>query len=164
MHATVSGLAEYLAEDDADGTAHRARDHGHPALERAAAAAADAGPRRAALSAADELLGVVPVDYRKPFDMREVIARIVDDSDFLDFKPLYGPHTVCGQAAIEGDARRHHQQQRPHRRRPAPTRPRTSSSPAARPDMPIVFLQNTTGYMVGSDAEQRRHRSSTAPR
>src|SRR5216684_2487617 len=53
-------------------------------------------------NSADELAGVVPVDYRKPYDVREVIARIVDDSDFLDFKALYGAQTVCGQAQIEG--------------------------------------------------------------
>src|SRR6202011_1802383 len=51
---------------------------------------------------AEELAGVVPVDYRKPYDVREVIARVVDDSDFLDFKASYGMHTVCGQAQIEG--------------------------------------------------------------
>ena len=53
---------------------------------------------------------MVPIDYRKPYDAREVIARIVDDSDFLDFKPLYGVHTVCGQAAIDGHACAHHRQ------------------------------------------------------
>ena len=46
---------------------------------------------------------MVPADYRKPYDVREVIARLVDDSDFLDFKALYGPQTVCGQAEIEGE-------------------------------------------------------------
>ena len=42
------------------------------------------------------LLGIVPVDYRQPYDVREVIARIVDDSDFLEFKPLYGSTLICG--------------------------------------------------------------------
>ena len=46
--------------------------------------------------AAEELLGVMPADYRKPVDMREVIARFADDSDFLDFKADYGAATVCG--------------------------------------------------------------------
>src|SRR5258707_2773269 len=103
MHATVSGLGEYLAEDDADGI-RIAREimaklpwneqlpvRPHKAFKE---------PRHDA----DELAGVVPVDYRKPYDVREVIARVVDDSDFLDFKALYGVHTVCGHAEIEGHA------------------------------------------------------------
>src|SRR5690606_31063266 len=51
---------------------------------------------------AEELLGVVPVDYRQPYDVHEVIARIVDDSEFIDFKPAYGPNTISGHATIEG--------------------------------------------------------------
>ena len=52
--------------------------------------------------AAEELLGIMPADYRKPVDMREAIARFADDSDWLDFKADYGPATVCGHAAIQG--------------------------------------------------------------
>jgi acetyl-CoA carboxylase carboxyltransferase component len=52
----------------------------------------------------DELLGLVPVDFKKPYDVREVIARLVDDSDFLEFKQLYGGATVCGHATLEGHA------------------------------------------------------------
>ncbi|MGR5448176.1 carboxyl transferase domain-containing protein, partial [Vibrio jasicida] len=51
---------------------------------------------------AEELLGIALTDHRKPLDMREVIARIVDGSDFLEFKPDYGPGTVTGHAAICG--------------------------------------------------------------
>ena len=58
----------------------------------------------------EELLGIVPMDYRRPVDMRQAIARIVDDSDFLEFSALYGPATVCGHARIEGQAHRHHHQ------------------------------------------------------
>ena len=102
MHATVSGIAEHLAEDDADAI-RIAREimaaipwnERLPTLPRK-----EARPPR---YSPDELAGVVPVDYRKPYDVREVIARLVDDSDFLDFKPLYGTHTVCGQALIEGE-------------------------------------------------------------
>ncbi len=50
----------------------------------------------------DDLLGIVPTDYRKPYDVREVIARIVDGSDFSDFKPRYGVSTVCAQAEVYG--------------------------------------------------------------
>nr|WP_276604280.1 carboxyl transferase domain-containing protein [Nannocystis pusilla] len=50
------------------------------------------------------MLGIVPVDFKKPYDVREVIARLVDDSDFFEFKALYGSATVCGHAQIEGHA------------------------------------------------------------
>jgi geranyl-CoA carboxylase beta subunit len=101
----------------------------------------------------DELCGVVPVDYRKPYDVREVIARLVDDSDFLDFKPLYGSQTVCGQATIDGQSIGIIGNNGPI--------DAEGSVKAAQfiqlcdqADTPLVFLQNTTGYMVGRDAER----------
>ena len=94
----------------------------------------------------------MPVDYRKPYDVREVIARIVDGSDYLDFKPSYGAATVCGHAAIEGQ--------------PVGlignNGPIDSAGSAkagqfiqlcCQAGVPIVFLQNTTGYLVGVEAE-----------
>ena len=92
-------------------------------------------------------------DRKKPVDMREVIARIVDGSEFLEFKPLYGPATVCGSAAIEGQ----------------PVGIITNNGPidpagankatqfiqlCCQSGTPIVYLQNTTGYMVGTRAER----------
>jgi len=100
----------------------------------------------------DELCGVVPVDYRKPYEVREVIARLIDESDFLDFKPLYGPHTVCG-SEIEGHACAIIANNGP-----------IDADGAAKAGQfiqlmcqsgtPIIYLQNTTGYMVGTDAER----------
>jgi geranyl-CoA carboxylase beta subunit len=101
MHTRVSGVAEYLAEDDADGI-RIARDvlarlpwnHNLPAV-----------PLRAwkpPRYAADDIAGLVPPDYRQPYDVRELLARLIDDSDFLDFKPEFGAATVCGHGAIEG--------------------------------------------------------------
>ena len=116
MHVTKSGLGEYLAEDDADGIR----------IAREVMAVLpwnDQLPYQPPRSFAEplydpeELAGLVPIDYRKPVDVREVIARIVDGSDYLDFKALYGVHTVCGHAAIEGLSRRLHRQQRADRRR-----------------------------------------------
>jgi geranyl-CoA carboxylase beta subunit len=148
LHCATTGLGEYLAEDDAD-----ALRIGREILAKLGWGRSEA-PRRAAppLYDAEELLGVVPVDYRKPYDAREVIARLVDGSDFLDFKPLYGPDTVCGHAAIEG--------------RPlgliANNGPIDSAGAAKagqfiqlcdQAGLPIVFLQNTTGYIVGVEAE-----------
>ena len=99
LHCVATGLGEYLAEDDAD-----ALRIGREILAQLGwgASAAPGRARAAPLYDPEELLGIVPVDYRKPYDVREVIARIVDGSDFLDFKPGYGPETVCGHAAIEG--------------------------------------------------------------
>jgi geranyl-CoA carboxylase beta subunit len=107
MHAMVSGVAEYLAEDDAD------------ALRIA----------------------------------REVIARLVDDSDFLDFKPLYGTDTVCGQAAIEGEAVGLIGNNGPIDADGA-VKAAQFIQLCDQADMPLVFLQNTTGYMVGKQYEQ----------
>jgi geranyl-CoA carboxylase beta subunit len=103
---------------------------------------------------ADELCGVVPVDYRKPYDVREVIARLVDDSDFLDFKPLYGVHTVCGQAEIEG-----HPVGIIGNNGPIDADGAAKAAQfiqlQCQAGVPIIYLQNTTGYMVGTEAERR---------
>jgi len=151
MHATTAGTAEYLADDDAHAV-QLARD-----VLRALAWDRDL-PTRAVEFAPprydpDELCGVVPPDPKRPYDVREVIARVVDGSEFLDFKPLYGSQTVCGHARIEGS--------------PCgivgnngPITPQGSVKAAqfiqlcCQSNLPLVYLQNTTGYMVGTDAEQ----------
>jgi geranyl-CoA carboxylase beta subunit len=152
MHTTVSGVAEYLAEDDIDALriareimAQLPWNERLPALRKK--------PSKEPRYSTDELCGVVPVDYRKPYDVREVIARLIDDSDFLDFKPLYGSQTVCGQAAIDGEAVGIIGNNGPI--------DAEGSVKAAQfiqlcdqADTPLVFLQNTTGYMVGRDAER----------
>lgn len=151
MHSTVSGLVEYLAEDDAHalllardlmgrlGWNDRCPPRSNPPYEP---------PRYDA----DEIAGVVPVDYRKPYDVREVVARIVDGSDFSEFKPGYGPSTVCLQAAIMGQ--------------PCgiignngPIDPNGAAKAGHffqlcdQSETPLVFLSNTTGYMVGTEYE-----------
>ena len=103
---------------------------------------------------ADELLGVVPADDREPLDMREVIARLVDGSDFLEFKPGYGADTLCGHA----------RDRRPCRSASSATTARSTPAGANKAahfiqlllpaGTPLVYLQNTTGYMVGTDAER----------
>jgi geranyl-CoA carboxylase beta subunit len=148
MHTRVSGLGEYLAEDDADGV-RIARD----VLAHLGWGAAPPPAGRPPRYPAEELLGVMPADYRKPVDMREAIARIVDDSDFLDFKADYGPATVCGHAAIQG----------------MPLGIVTNNGPldpdgatkathfiqaCCQAGIPLVYLQNTTGYIVGVASEE----------
>ena len=152
MHAAISGLGEYLAEDDADGIrlareimAKLPWNEQPPVMPQKSFKE----PRYAA----EELAGVVPTDYRKPYDVREVIARVVDDSDYLDFKTLYGPQTVCGQAAIEGHAIGLIGNNGPIDADGA-SKAAQFIQLCCQADMPIVYLQNTTGYMVGREAEQ----------
>jgi geranyl-CoA carboxylase beta subunit len=100
-----------------------------------------------------ELMGVVPADEREPYDVREVIARLVDGSDFLEFKATYGAETLCGHARVQG-----------HLvgilGNNGPIQPAGSTKAAQfiqlcdQSKTPLVFLQNTTGYMVGSVAER----------
>jgi geranyl-CoA carboxylase beta subunit len=155
MHTAISGLGEYLAEDDADGLrlAREVVQRLHWSRHLAPAAAPGAGAARPPRLDAQELLGIMPADGRKPVDMREVIARIVDDSDFLQFKALYGPATITAHAAIEGH----------------PVGIVTNNGPidpdgankathfiqaCCQSGTPIVYLQNTTGYMVGVQYER----------
>ena len=98
LHCATTGLGEYLAEDDSD-----ALRIGREILARIGWPATARRPKAPPpLYDPEELLGIVPVDYRRPYEVREVVARIVDGSEFLDFKPNYGAATVCGHAAIEG--------------------------------------------------------------
>jgi geranyl-CoA carboxylase beta subunit len=101
----------------------------------------------------DELLGVVPPDYRQPYDCREVIARLVDGSGFLEMKPLYGVQTVCGHARIQGHACGLIANN-------GPIYPDGAAKvthfiqACCQSGTPIVYLHNITGYMVGVHAEE----------
>lgn len=101
MHAQVAGTAEYLAENDAD--ALRIAREVLAMLPWNAQLPAPVKPTwREPLYSTDELLGVVPADPKKPYDVREIIARIADGSEFLDFKNEFDSQTVCGHLRIEG--------------------------------------------------------------
>jgi geranyl-CoA carboxylase beta subunit len=148
-HATLTGLGEYLCEDDADAIATARELFDKLNWDLAGDLASAAEPR----FASDELLGIVPADERQPFDMREVIARIVDGSDFFEFKAGYGSETVCGHARVHGHAVGILGNN-------GPIQPNGSSKAGQfiqlcdQSATPLVFLQNTTGYMVGSTAER----------
>jgi geranyl-CoA carboxylase beta subunit len=152
MHSSMSGLAEYLAEDDADGI-RIARDimARLPWNERLPVRAEKTWkePRYPI----EQLAGVVPTDLRQPYDMREVLARVIDDSDFLDFKPLYGSNTVCGHGAIEGHPCGFIGNNGPIDPQGA-TKATQFIQLCCQSGTPIVYLQNTTGFMVGKDVEQ----------
>jgi geranyl-CoA carboxylase beta subunit len=149
LHAQHTGLCEYLAGNDAEAIA-LARELFDKLRWDCVAAPA---PSQPPLHDAEELLGVVPVDEREPYDVREVITRLVDASDLLEFKPLFGAETVCGHARIEG-------QLVGILGNNGPIQPQGSSKAAHfiqlcdQSGTPLVFLQNTTGFMVGSVAER----------
>ena len=103
MHASTTGSVEYLADDDAHGIAIARETIGRLDWNK------NSTPIRRndyeePIYDIDEIAGVVPIDYTTPYDVREVAARIVDGSDFEEFKPRYGPGTVCMQASIMGHA------------------------------------------------------------
>jgi geranyl-CoA carboxylase beta subunit len=148
MHTHVSGLGEYLAEDDSDGV--RLAREVLSRLDIKNQAPRNSKPPR---YAAEELLGVMPADYRKPVDMREAIARFVDDSDWLDFKADYGAATVCGHAAIQGQRIGIVTNNGPLD--PAGATKATHFIQACcQAGLPILYLQNTTGYIVGKASEE----------
>lgn len=152
MHGRVSGLADYLADDDADAIrigrqiVANLNWQKYPPANRQAPEPPRYDP--------DELLGIVPIDtIRKPLDMREVLARIVDGSRFMEFKPDYGPTLVCGHAHINGY--------------PVGILANNgilfseSASKATQfiqlcnhARVPLVYLQNITGFMVGQKYEE----------
>ncbi|MGA3138176.1 MAG: carboxyl transferase domain-containing protein [Xanthobacteraceae bacterium] len=153
MHATVSGLGEYLAEDDIDGIriareimAKLPWNTQLPPVQRKGYKEPRHSP--------DELAGAVPIDYRRPYDVREIVARVVDDSDFLDFKSGYGVHTICGHAEIEGHAIGLIGNNGPIDADGA-AKAAQFIQLCCQANVPIVYLQNTTGYMVGREAEQK---------
>lgn len=152
MHAQVSGTAEYLAENDADGI-RLAREilrmipwnDALPTLTKKAF--------REPLYSSDELLGVVPNDPKRPYDCREIVARIADGSDFLDFKYEYDQQTICGWCEIEGHVIGVIGNN-------GPITPAGATKAAQfiqlcdQTRRPLLFLHNTTGFMVGTESER----------
>jgi geranyl-CoA carboxylase beta subunit len=183
MHTSVSGLGEYLAEDDREalGLARRvvasiAREEKSVRPERPsvrpepveglthAQARASTGSARTVmrptrndlaepLLPTEDLLALMPAHHREPVDMREVIARIVDGSELLEFKALYGAATLCVQARIGGHAVGIISNNGPIDVAGA-SKATHFIQWMCQLGHPIVYLQNTTGYMVGKDSEQ----------
>lgn len=150
MHATVAGTADFLAEDDADGIR----------LAREVIAslpwAADAEPPArwaAPLYPADDLLGAVPADPRQPWDCRQVIARLADGSDFLEFKADYDAGTICGWMRVEGRACAVIGNNAPITAQGAAKAGQFIQT-CDQSGTPILFLHNTTGFLVGTEPER----------
>jgi len=150
MHSEVSGLSDYLAEDEMDAIRICREVVSHLNWRKP-------GPPPSMISEEpihdpEELLGLLGEDLKTPLDIREVIARFVDGSCFEEFKPLFGPTMVCGWASVHGY--------------PVGILGNNgaiypdSSQKAAhfiqlcnQIDTPIIFLQNVTGFLVGKDFE-----------
>lgn len=150
MHHSVSGLCDYVAEDDADAirigreiVAHLGKPT-HPVSRETPAEP---------LYDPEELLGLVPPELKIPFDIREVIARIVDASDFDEFRPGYGSTLVTGFARIDGYNVGILGNNGPLFSQSA-LKATHFIQLCCQKRFPIIYLQNITGFMVGIDAER----------
>ena len=155
VHARVSGVVDHYANDDLHALEITRRIVSH--LNRKKEIGLEMREPREPLYDTAELHGVVPTDARKPYDAREVIARIVDGSELHEFKPLYGTTLICGFAHIfgypvgiianngilysESSLKGAH-----------------FIELCAQRGIPLVFLQNITGFMVGQKIRGGRHR------
>ena len=152
MHATVSGLADFVAASDAEAIS-MARDIVSGLDWNRASPAGATRAHAAPCHDPDEIAGVMPLDSRKPVDMREVIARIADASAFDEFRPAYGRATVCATGFIEGHATGFITNN-------GPLDPQGATKAAQfiqlcdQAGTPIVYLQNTTGFIVGRASEE----------
>jgi 3-methylcrotonyl-CoA carboxylase beta subunit len=150
VHTRLSGVADYLAEDDRHALALAREAVRH--LNRPSPHAIETQPPEDPIYDPDEILGVVPADLKTPYDIREVIARLVDGSRFDEFKARYGTTLVCGFAHVmgmpvgivanngvlfsESALKGAHFVQLCTQRK-----------------IPLLFLQNITGFMVGRASE-----------
>ncbi|MBF9520285.1 acyl-CoA carboxylase subunit beta [Mycobacteroides chelonae] len=151
MHSRVSGLGDYLAADEQDAVR----------LGRQIVARLNwvkKGPKPAAviepLADQEELLGIVPGDLRIPFDPREVIARIVDGSEFDEFKEQYGSSLVTGWARLHGYPIGILANARGVLFSEEAQKATQFIQLANQTNTPLLFVHNTTGYMVGKEYEE----------
>lgn len=151
MHSRTSGLGDYLANDELDairiGRRIVARLNWH---KKGPVPAPVVEP----LFDPEELVGVVPTDLRIPFDPRDVIARIVDGSDFDEFKPAYGSSLVTGWATLWGYPVGILANARGVLFSEESQKATQFIQLANRSNTPLLFLHNTTGYMVGKAYEE----------
>ena len=153
MHARTSGLADYFALDEMD-----AIRIGRQVVRRLNHTKRGPGPRGTAQSPLydpEQLIGIPSADQRVPFDPRDVLARVLDASEFDEFKPLYGSSLVTGFGELHGypvGVLANHRgvlfSEEAHKAA-------QFIQLANQADTPLIFLQNTTGYMVGKEYEQR---------
>jgi acetyl-CoA carboxylase carboxyltransferase component len=152
MHARTSGLADYFAVDELDALRIGRRIVARLNWQKRGPRP---GPVTEPLTDPEELLGVVPPDLRTPFDPREVITRIVDGSDFDEFKALYGSSLVTGWATLHGYQIGILANARGILFSEESQKATQFIQLANRTNTPLLFLHNTTGYMVGKQYEER---------
>ena len=152
MHSRVSGLSDHFAVDERD-----ALRIGREIMTRInwrklgpAPALHPAPPKYDP----DEILGIVPTDTKVPFDPREILARTVDGSEFDEYKPLYGSSLVTGWASVHGYPVGVLANHRGVLFSEEAKKATEFILLANQTDTPLIFLQNTTGYMVGTSYEQ----------
>ncbi|MCA0326408.1 MAG: acyl-CoA carboxylase subunit beta [Proteobacteria bacterium] len=155
MHTSVSGLGEYLAEDDrhALGLARQVVAQFRGIFGPDVGVNITPSAINTGAFDADDLLGLMPAHHREPVDMREVMLRLADAGALLEFKPLYGSATVCAQARIGGHAVGLISNNGPIDVAGA-NKATHFIQWMCQLGHPIIYLQNTTGYMVGTQAEQ----------
>ncbi|HEY2199009.1 MAG TPA: carboxyl transferase domain-containing protein, partial [Mycobacterium sp.] len=151
MHARISGLADYFAHDELDAIRIGRRIVARLNWQKL-------GPKPKPVTTplfdSEELIGIVPADLRIPFDPREVITRIVDGSEFDEFKGLYGSSLVTGWAQVHGYPIGILANARGVLFSEESQKATQFIQLANRSDTPLLFLHNTTGYMVGKDYEE----------
>ena len=152
MHARTSGLADYLAADEPD--AIRICRRIVARLNWRKQGPPPAAPPAPPLYDDEQLLGIVPPDLRIPFDPHEVLARVVDGSDFDEFKPVYGPSLVTGWARVHGYPVGILANAQGVLFSAESQKAAQFIQLANQVDTPLIFLHNTTGYMVGAHYEQ----------
>ncbi len=151
MHGTTSGLADFVAEDEVDAIRLTRRIVARLNWRKLGPQPKESEPPQ---HDEEELLGLVPIDLRIPFDPREVIARIVDGSRFDEFKPDYGTSLVTGWADLHGYPIGILANARGVLFSAEAQKATQFIQLANATDTPLLFLQNTTGYMVGAQYEQ----------
>jgi acetyl-CoA carboxylase carboxyltransferase component len=152
MHARTSGLADYLAVDEVD--AIRLGRQIVRRLNRRKLGPSPASSYAGPLADIEDLIGIVPTDLREPFDPRDVLARILDGSEFDEFKPLYGSSLVTGFGQLHGYPIGVLANARGVLFGEESEKAAQFIQLANQIDTPLLFLQNTTGYMVGKQYEQ----------
>jgi len=152
MHSEVSGLSDYLAEDEMDALRICREVVSHLNWKKTGDS-----PKKESIApvySQEELLGLISEDLKSPVDIREVVARFVDGSQFEEYKPLYGPTMICGWAGVHG-------YQVGIVGNNGPIYPECAEKAATfiqlcnKRNIPLIFLQNVTGFLVGKDFERQ---------
>jgi len=153
MHSRTSGLSDFLAVDERD-----AIRLGRAVLARLGWRKLGPGPTEPAdgpVHDPEDLLGLAPADLRTPVEVREVLARFLDGSRFEEFKPLYGPNLVTGWGSVHGFPVGVLANDKGVLYLEEAQKAAQFIQLANRSDLPLLFVQNTTGYIVGTAFEQR---------